>query len=436
MKSVVVFLGIPYAMPPIDDLRFKPPRPHKGWQLWQATDFGPACPQPARHVGGAQNVWEMDEDCLYLNVYTPSVSGAVVNKYPVIVYIHGGQFEHGASNQFPPHALVAWHEVVVVTFNYRLGALGFLSTGDEHSPGNYGMLDQALAIRWVYENAHVFNGDPRRITLWGVGAGAAAAGLHVLTPRTKDKVFGVFAQSGSALADWAAIKHVLTPRTKDKVFGVFAQSGSALADWAAIKLPEQARNTSRVYAARIACPNDNAFKLVDCLKKGRSFNELANQEIEVGQQFMDEQIRKYVHKYNFTLNPGGVFDAIQSQYTFWPDPTNTTMIREEYINFLSDSLYKAPVDNMVKRMVLAGIPTYFYVMNTTVEAVRLPLWRQVPHGIDSLFLAGAPFMDKEFFPESMRVDKRAWTEGDRNMSEFFMKAVANFAHHGKPTPEV
>ncbi|CAG0921836.1 unnamed protein product [Notodromas monacha] len=422
----------------------EPPRPHKGWQLWQATDFGPACPQPARHVGGAQNVWEMDEDCLYLNVYTPSVSGAVVNKYPVIVYIHGGQFEHGASNQFPPHALVAWHEVVVVTFNYRLGALGFLSTGDEHSPGNYGMLDQALAIRWVYENAHVFNGDPRRITLWGVGAGAAAAGLHVLTPRTKDKVFGVFAQSGSALADWAAIK-----------------------------LPEQARNTSRVYAARIACPNDNAFKLVDCLKKGRSFNELANQEIEpdlglftwapvvdkkikkpnwhtdqppedwsflpdepeilldrrehrlaqymtgltrdeashmlfenktlapsfeVGQQFMDEQIRKYVHKYNFTLNPGGVFDAIQSQYTFWPDPTNTTMIREEYIN--SEG-------------------------NTSVHGVP----------IDSLFLAGAPFMDKEFFPESMRVDKRAWTEGDRNMSEFFMKAVANFAHHGKPTPE-
>lgn len=166
-----------------------------------------------------------------------------------MVYIHGGEFQKGASNLFPAHVMAAFYDVVVVTINYRLGALGFLSTGDENSPGNYGILDQAMALRWVYDNAEFFNGDRNSITLFGPGAGAASAGLLMVAPQTRDIVTRVIAQSGSATADWALIT--------DK--------------W-------RAQNTSRVYSRLLGCSIESSWKMVNCLRQGRSFIELGNAE--------------------------------------------------------------------------------------------------------------------------------------------------------------
>ncbi|KAF0291465.1 Neuroligin-2 [Amphibalanus amphitrite] len=112
-----------------------------------------------------------------------------------MVHLHGGHFSHGASNLFPGHMLAAWGEVVVVTLNYRLGALGYLSTGDDQSPGNYGLLDQAMALRWIHENIHYFNGDRSRVTVFGDDAGAASAGLLAVSPRTSQLVHRVIAQA-------------------------------------------------------------------------------------------------------------------------------------------------------------------------------------------------------------------------------------------------
>ena len=107
----------------------------------------------------------MDEDCLYLNIYTPTVDSGQAQKFPVMFYIHGGQFAHGSGNEFPGHQLAANGQVVVVAINYRLGALGFLSTGDHHAPGNYGLLDMAMALKWTYDNVVAFQGDRERITV-------------------------------------------------------------------------------------------------------------------------------------------------------------------------------------------------------------------------------------------------------------------------------
>lgn len=249
MGECSVFLGIPYALPPTYEGRFKPPRVHRGWQLLQAVDYGPACPQPVQYVGATKGIRDMDEDCLYLNVFSPTTGSGVAQKYPVMVYIHGGDFYRGASNLFPAHVMAAFYNVVVVTINYRLGALGFLSTGDENSPGNYGILDQAMAIKWVYDNADVFNGDRESITLFGPGAGAGSAGLLMVAPQTRDIVTKVIAQSGSATADWALIL--------DKY---------------------RAQNTSRVYGQLLGCSIESSWKLVNCLKQGRSFYELGNAE--------------------------------------------------------------------------------------------------------------------------------------------------------------
>jgi neuroligin len=130
-----------------------------------------------------------DEDCLYLNVFTPWASTLVREAYPVMIYIHGGNFDHGSGNIFAGHMLSASQEVVVVTFNYRLGLLGFLATADNASAGNYGMLDMVQAINWVRENVRAFNGDPDKITLFGPGAGAASAGLLALSPLTRSMFF-------------------------------------------------------------------------------------------------------------------------------------------------------------------------------------------------------------------------------------------------------
>lgn len=249
MGGCATFLGIPYAQPLHPQDRLRPPRPHRGWQLLQAVDFGPACPQPVRYTGATKNIRDMDEDCLYLNVYSPDVKAGVAQRYPVMVYIHGGDFQHGASNQFPGHVMAAFYNVVVVTINYRLGALGFLSTADENSPGNYGMLDQAMAVKWVHDNIEFFNGDRTSITLFGPGAGAASAGLLMVAPQTRDIVTRVIAQSGSATADWALIV--------DKY---------------------RAQNTSRVYGKVLGCSIESSWKLTNCLREGRSFYELGNAE--------------------------------------------------------------------------------------------------------------------------------------------------------------
>ncbi|CAH0562499.1 unnamed protein product [Brassicogethes aeneus] len=473
-----VFLGIPYAQPPVNEGRFKPPRLPKSWQLLQAVDFGPACPQPPRYVGVKAGVRDMDEDCLYLNIYAPNMEEGIAQKYPIMFYIHGGDYIYGASNTFPGHILATFYKVVVVTINYRLGALGFLSTGDINSPGNYGILDQAMALRWIYDNAENFNGDRNSITVFGPGAGAASAGLLMVASQTKDMVSKVIAQSGSAVADWAMIF--------DKY---------------------RAQNTSRVFGKQMGCSIDSSWKLVNCLK-GRSAYEIGNAEFPpdvglfpwapvtemnvsmpfyegwyemdwhfingsvedlirkrhfnsglrymssvtlqeaasfitsnqslapnyiVNQDFFDQKVKELVLRYNYTLNPNGIFDAIKYMYTYWPDPHNVTHIRNKYIELLSDFLYTAPNDKIVKLLIEQNVPVYMYVLNTTVESYRYPEWRKVPHNIEHYLLSGAPFMDLEFLPTNERFTRTQWTRNDRNISHFFMKAYSDFARYGNPS---
>jgi hypothetical protein len=102
--------------------------------------------------------------------------------------------------------------------------------------------------------------------------------------------------------------------------------------------------------------------------------------------------------------------------------------------FLSDALYRAPIDQTVKLLLARGIQVHSYLLNYTMEGLRYPEWREVPRDLEYYMLAGAPFMDPEFIPERLRVDRSTWTEGDRNMSQFLMGAVANMAHYGNPTP--
>ncbi|KAH1023769.1 hypothetical protein HUJ05_003371 [Dendroctonus ponderosae] len=178
------FRGIPFATPPIDDLRFEPPQPAQPWTgILDATQDASGC---ISIFYGDSTVVE-SEDCLYLNVYVPNVQ--LAEDFPVMFFIFGGGFREGNSSKlfYGPDFLMERGNVILVTFNYRLGAFGFISTEDEVLPGNAGLKDQNLALQWTYENIIYFGGDPNKITIFGESAGGASTGLHLVSKKSAGK---------------------------------------------------------------------------------------------------------------------------------------------------------------------------------------------------------------------------------------------------------
>jgi para-nitrobenzyl esterase len=192
-SAVTVFKGIPFAAPPVGDLRWRPPQPPPSWQdIRQATEFGPSCIQvkdgerlPWTKEFMVQN--QISEDCLYLNIWTPKIDARA--KLPVVVFIHGGGFTEGSGAVDVYHGgNLASKGIVVVTINYRLGVLGFLAHPEltaesaHHVSGNYGLLDQIAALQWINANIREFGGDPHSVTIWGQSAGAFSVAALVATP--------------------------------------------------------------------------------------------------------------------------------------------------------------------------------------------------------------------------------------------------------------
>ncbi|MBV9796190.1 MAG: carboxylesterase family protein [Actinobacteria bacterium] len=193
--GVSEFLGLPYAAPPVGNLRWQPPQPAARWSgVRAATSFAPHCPQSASPFGLAST----SENCLYLNVYTPA--GGARNR-PVMVWIHGGALVTGESNDYNPAALVR-DGVVVVTINYRLGALGFLAdsalAAQPGGPsGNYGLMDQQAALRWVQRNIGGFGGDRRNVTVFGESAGGLSTLSQLVSPGAQGLFQHAIVESGT-----------------------------------------------------------------------------------------------------------------------------------------------------------------------------------------------------------------------------------------------
>ena len=202
-NDVAVYKGIPFAAPPVGDLRWKPPQRARAWNGVRAcTEFGPACPQPKVFII-SNDIKRLNEDCLQLNVWAPAERTG--KRRPVMVWIHGGAYVLGATCQtwFDGEAL-ARKGVVVVTINYRLGPLGFmahplLSRESEHGvSGNYGLLDQLAALAWVRRNIAAFGGDPNCVTIFGESAGAGSVCHLLASPLAKGLFQRAIAESGGA----------------------------------------------------------------------------------------------------------------------------------------------------------------------------------------------------------------------------------------------
>jgi para-nitrobenzyl esterase len=195
--GVYAFRGLPYAAPPAGNLRWQPPRPPVAWNgVRDATAFAPNCPQSPF----PPTIGVADEDCLYLNVYTPDLDRRGGGR-AVLVWIHGGGFTSGAGRDYDPTKLAA-EGIVVVTINYRLGALGFLAhpalaSSPGGPAGNYGLMDQQAALRWVQDNIRGFGGDPHNVTIAGESAGGLSVLAHLVSRGSRGLFDRAIVQSGS-----------------------------------------------------------------------------------------------------------------------------------------------------------------------------------------------------------------------------------------------
>ena len=196
-----IFRGIPFAAPPTGPRRFAPPAPAEAWiGDRDATQFGMSAPQNSVPFDLIDlDVGPTAEDCLYLNVVTPGSDDA---SRPVLVWIHGGAFTIGSGSQqiYDPRPLARRGDVVVVSINYRLGALGFLALGAEGTTANAGLLDQVSALRWVRDNIAAFGGDPRNVTIFGESAGGMSVGCLLGMPEAQGLFQRAIAMSGAAHA--------------------------------------------------------------------------------------------------------------------------------------------------------------------------------------------------------------------------------------------
>ena len=199
------FHAIPYASPPVGKLRFKPPKEldDKWVETYNASDQQKGdlkqCAQKAYIETFGTNV--ENEDCLYLWVYTPSMSNKTFS-LPVFVWIHGGAYEIGSGrfSDYGPDRLMKGNDIVIVSINYRLGLFGFLSLGTQDVPGNMGLLDQVMALKWVQKNIQSFGGDPNKVTIAGESAGSYSVLYHMLSPLSAGLFHRAIAQSGTPLS--------------------------------------------------------------------------------------------------------------------------------------------------------------------------------------------------------------------------------------------
>ncbi|KAL7980941.1 hypothetical protein Chor_002095 [Crotalus horridus] len=230
------FKGIPFAAP---TKTLEDPQPHPGWPgTLQADKFQKRCMQSTL----TQTDIRGSEDCLYLNIWVPQGKKQVSTNLPVMIWIYGGAFVWGGGQGanflnnylYDGEEIASRGKVIVVTLNYRLGPLGFLSTGDAALPGNYGLKDQHMAIAWVKRNIKNFGGDPDNITIFGESAGAVSVSLQTLSPYNKGLIRRALSQSGVGLCPWAI--------QKDPLY------------WA-IKI-----------AHKVGCPADNTTVMASCLR--------------------------------------------------------------------------------------------------------------------------------------------------------------------------
>ena len=453
IKAVNKFLGIPYAAPPVGKLRFKPPQQPKPWKpsIYNASYFRSVCIQDPEYN---DFFWpnltiNQSENCLFLNVYSPHQDPDSEELYPVMVYIHGGGYDAGSPAVSPGDVIPLWG-IVLVTIQYRLGPFGFITSGDCEASGNYGMLDQIEALKWVQNNIRSFGGDSSAVTIFGESAGGSSVGLLLLSPHSKGLFHRAISISGVDLSPFAI--------------------GSS----------EEVTKQSKKVAKQVGCSVKDSRKMVECLRSVDAF-KIPVKEVNVWRPIVDENFlpdtprnlrkagrfhyvpymagftsregsyffpelldsvtpanfRSYTetvfynigNKYGQMLKgnlPQSLLDAITLLYTPWSDQQDHIKTKVGLADAVGDFTMTAPTHTDLA-LHSTHAPVFLYEFAHRSNLSPRPVWKGVAHKDDTPYEFGFPLMNLTVLQQ--------YNDADRNISDMLITLFTNFAKYGNPTPQ-
>lgn len=336
-KGIHVWKGIPYARPPVGEMRFRAAQPHDGWQgVRDASNYGPSAPQNRKKTN-------IDEDCLTLNIW----SNGLEERKPVMFYIHGGSFVDGAGSD-PEYegTNLAQEGVVLVTFNYRLGVIGFLDfsfLGEDFVP-NCGLTDILAALRWTYENIAAFGGDPQNITVFGQSAGATICSVLSVMPAARPYISKIIMMSGGPTLPHPREQHLHTSRKFLEFMEI--QDGAELCVRPAMELAEKqaafaswCKLGTATYSVEVDGELVPGYPIP--LAAGGGAKDIP---LLVGTT-REEMSFMFVKPFNRAMDVGGVFEAgVDGE-----QQEDTLKIRSAYERY-GDRMWKTLMSDLVFRM--------------------------------------------------------------------------------------
>ncbi|XP_070356489.1 carboxylesterase 5A isoform X2 [Equus asinus] len=401
---VNVFLGVPYAAPPLGPLRFAKPKPVLPWNDFRdATSYPKLCLQNTEWLLLDQHIlrvrypkFHVSEDCLYLNIYAPAHADTG-SKLPVMVWFPGGAFESGSASLFDGSALAAYEDVLVVTTQYRLGMLGFFNTGNQHALGNWAFMDQMAALHWVQENIEFFGGDPGSVTIFGESAGAISVSSLILSPMANGLFHKAIMESGVAVIPY-------------------------------LKASDDERNEAlQVVADICGCNSSDSVALLQCLRAKPSEELL----------IISQKTKAFTRVVDGFVFPEEPVDLLTKK-TFNPIPSIIGVNNHECGFLLPMKEFPEILGDSNKSLALRLIHT---ILHVPVQHLHL-VANEYFYNKHSLFEIRNSFLDllgDVFFVVPALVTaqyhREGATEEERLLSRKMMRYWANFARTGDPNGE-
>ncbi|XP_044617445.2 liver carboxylesterase-like isoform X3 [Equus asinus] len=453
-QPVAVFLGVPFAKPPLGSLRFAPPQPADPWPFVKnATSYPPMCSQDAVMgemlseflTNRKENMpLKFSEDCLYLNIYTPA-DLTKKSRLPVMVWIHGGGLIIGGASSYDGLPLSALENVVVVTIQYRLGIWGFFSTGDEHSPGNWGLLDQVAALRWVQENIANFGGDPGSVTIFGESAGGRSVSVLVLSPLAKNLFHRAISESGVAISSAPAKRDLKAMAQQIAVFaGCKTTTSAVIVDCLRQKTEDELLETSlkmshpflptvvdgvllpRMPEEILAEKKFNTVPYIVGINKqefGWIIPMMLGYPLSEGKLDQKKATSLLWKSYPIVHIPEELTPvAIEKYLGGTDDPIKK---KDLFLDLIGDVMFGVPSVTVARLHRDAGASTYMYEFQyrPSFSSDTKPKTVIGDHGDEVFSVFGAPFL------------KEGASEEEIKLSKMVMKFWANFARTGNPNGE-